>query len=141
MAHSDLLEIVRRPLSPDTRLEVPASQEEYERVNAILEGEESTSPQLWYDSAKGVAIVVAQPTPLHSGMAGALLSSISHEIERNSGISAAITRNLRYDADSSRSKNISRGRTTRAWDGALQYREGKRRLMLMVAVEVGVCVS
>ncbi|KAK9254955.1 hypothetical protein V1507DRAFT_454255 [Lipomyces tetrasporus] len=41
MEHSDLLEIVRRPLSPDARLEVPASREEYERVNIILERDET----------------------------------------------------------------------------------------------------
>ncbi|KAK9249928.1 hypothetical protein V1507DRAFT_76635 [Lipomyces tetrasporus] len=39
--HSDLLEIVRRPLSPDVQLEVQASWEEYERVQAILDNEES----------------------------------------------------------------------------------------------------
>jgi hypothetical protein len=39
--HSDLLEIVRRPLSPDVEVEVQASREEYERVEAILENEES----------------------------------------------------------------------------------------------------
>ncbi|KAK9246696.1 hypothetical protein V1506DRAFT_444726, partial [Lipomyces tetrasporus] len=41
MEHSDLLEIVRRPLSPDARLEVLASREEYERVNIILERDET----------------------------------------------------------------------------------------------------
>ncbi|KAK9365102.1 hypothetical protein V1509DRAFT_571654 [Lipomyces kononenkoae] len=141
MTHRDLLEIVMRPLSPDARLEVPASQEEYERVNAILEERRPrTYPQLWYDSARGVAIVAAVPTPLHAGMAGALLSSISHEIVRNSGISAAITRNLRYESACTRSKLTSHGRTTRAWDGALKYCEGIR-LTLMIAVEVGVSQS
>jgi hypothetical protein len=38
---ADLLEIVRRPLSPDVQLEVQASWEEYERVQAILDNEES----------------------------------------------------------------------------------------------------
>ncbi|KAK9371759.1 uncharacterized protein V1513DRAFT_481767 [Lipomyces chichibuensis] len=79
MASSRLLEVVRRPLSPDTRLEIPASQKEYEQVDEILEREEARYPRLFYDSAKGVAIVVAQPTPLHSGMAGGLLSCISDE--------------------------------------------------------------
>ncbi|KAK9236408.1 hypothetical protein V1525DRAFT_346155 [Lipomyces kononenkoae] len=140
MAHSNLLEVVRRPLSPDTRLEVPASREEYEQVGEILGREEASYPQLWYDSAKGVAIVVAPPTPLHSGMAGALLSSISDEVKMNSGISPAIRRNLRYDSDSTSHSNTTRGLTTRAWDGALLYREGDR-LILMIAVEVGVSQS
>ncbi|KAK9311048.1 hypothetical protein V1524DRAFT_371789, partial [Lipomyces starkeyi] len=97
-------------------------------------------PQLWYDSVKGVAIVVAPPTPLHSGMAGALLTSIYAEIIMNSGISSEITRNLRYDSDSRSKEYTSRGLTTRAWDGALQYRE-EMRLTLMIAVEVGVSQS
>ncbi|KAK9239641.1 hypothetical protein V1525DRAFT_424372 [Lipomyces kononenkoae] len=140
MAHSDLLEIVRRPLSPDTRLEVPASREEYQHVDEILERDGAKYPQLWYDSVKGVAIVVAPPTPLHSGMAGALLSSISDEVKFNSGIGPEITRNLRQDSENKSNRYTSRGLTTRAWDGALQYRNGSR-LTLMIAVEVGVSQS
>ncbi|KAK9342554.1 hypothetical protein V1522DRAFT_460826 [Lipomyces starkeyi] len=78
MEDSELLDIVRRPLSPDTRLEVPASRAEYERVK------EAKYPQLWYDSMRSVAIVVAPPTPLHAGIAGGLLSTISDEIARAS---------------------------------------------------------
>ncbi|KAK9483375.1 hypothetical protein V1527DRAFT_429583 [Lipomyces starkeyi] len=140
MERSDLLETVRRPLSPDTRLEVPTSWEEYKRVDEILERDEAKYPQLWYDSVKGVAIVVAPPTPLHSGMAGALLTSIYAEIIMNSGISSEVTRHLLHDSDSRSKGYTSRGLTTRAWDGALQYREGKR-LTLMIAVEVGVSQS
>ncbi|KAK9327470.1 hypothetical protein V1520DRAFT_46523 [Lipomyces starkeyi] len=140
MERSNLLEIVRRPLSPDTRLEVPTSWEEYKRVDEILERDEAKYPQLWYDSVRGVAIVVASPTPLHSGMAGALLTSIYAEIVMNSGISSEVTRNLRSDSDSRSVGYTSRGLTTRAWDGALQYREGVR-LTLMIAVEVGVSQS
>ncbi|KAK9322342.1 hypothetical protein V1517DRAFT_367782 [Lipomyces orientalis] len=140
MEHSDLLEIVRRPLSPDTRLEVPASRAEYERVDEILEREEAKYPQLWYDSTRNVAIVVAPPTPLHSGMAGSLLSGISDEVKLNSGISSQITRNLRFDSDSAANGYTGNGLTTRAWDGALQYREGEH-LTLMIAVEVGVSQS
>ncbi|KAJ8103669.1 hypothetical protein POJ06DRAFT_279400 [Lipomyces tetrasporus] len=140
MAHSNLLEVVRGRLSRDTRLEVSASREEYEQVGEVLEREEASYPQLWYDSAKGVAIVVVPRTPLHSGMVGALVSSISDEVKMNSGISPAIRRNLRSDSDSTRHSNTSRGLTTRAWDGALLYREGDR-LILMIAVEVGVSQS
>ncbi|KAK9340070.1 hypothetical protein V1521DRAFT_466441 [Lipomyces starkeyi] len=130
MEHSDLFEIVQRPLSPDTRVEVPANWEEYKRVDEILERDEAKYPQPWCDSVRGVAIVVAPPTPLHSGMTGALLTSISSEI----------TRNLRYDSENKSNRYTSRGHPTRSWDGALQYREG-RRLTLMIAVEVGVSQS
>ncbi|KAK9365999.1 hypothetical protein V1509DRAFT_655073 [Lipomyces kononenkoae] len=132
MAPSNLVEIVRRPLSPDTRLEVPASREEYEQVDEILEREEASYPQLWYDSAKRVAIVVAPPTPIQEWQV--------HCFKMNSGISSTIRRNLRYDSDSSRRKNSSSGLTTRAWDAALQYREGDR-LIPMIAVGVGVSQS
>ncbi|KAK9344173.1 hypothetical protein V1522DRAFT_437654 [Lipomyces starkeyi] len=97
-----------------TSLEVPASWEEYKRVDEILERDEAKYPQLWYDSVKGVAIVVAPPTPL-------LQASVQKSPNKSN----------RY---------TSHGLTTRAWDGALQYREGSR-LTLMIAVEVGVSKS
>ncbi|KAJ8099376.1 hypothetical protein POJ06DRAFT_256804 [Lipomyces tetrasporus] len=78
-------------------------------------------PQVWYDSVKGEAIVVAPPTPLHSRMAGVLLSSISDEVKMNSGISSEISALTQTQG---RSGYTSRGLTTRAWDGALQYCEG-----------------
>ncbi|KAK9323050.1 hypothetical protein V1517DRAFT_352532 [Lipomyces orientalis] len=140
MEHSQLLDIVQRPLSPDTRLAVPASRAEYERVNEILESEEAKYPQLWYDSMRSVAIVVAPPTPLHSGMTGALLSTISDEVKFNAGISSDITRNLSLYQESASNGFTSRGLTTRAADGTLRYREGNRST-LMIAVEVGVSQS
>ncbi|KAK9371744.1 uncharacterized protein V1513DRAFT_467308 [Lipomyces chichibuensis] len=74
------------------------------------------------------------------GNGEALMTSIYAEVIMNSGTSSEITRNLRYDSDS-RSKGQSSLRlTSRAWDGALQYREGTR-LTLMIAVEVGVSQS
>ncbi|KAK9314888.1 hypothetical protein V1522DRAFT_430460 [Lipomyces starkeyi] len=54
--HSDLLDAVRRPRSPDVRLEVPASRAEYERAQEILESDDSTYPQLWSDSTRNIAI-------------------------------------------------------------------------------------
>ncbi|KAK9236554.1 hypothetical protein V1525DRAFT_426991 [Lipomyces kononenkoae] len=127
MAQSDLLEIVRRPLSPDTRLEVSASREEYQHVDEILERDGAKGltivhmyPQLWYDSVKGVAIVVAPRTPLHSRMDGAKSRAISAKTQSINQTGIRLT--------------------TRAWDGALQYRDGSR-LTLMVAVEVGVSQS
>ncbi|KAK9311762.1 hypothetical protein V1522DRAFT_438809 [Lipomyces starkeyi] len=128
MDHLQPLDLVRRPLSPDIRLEVPASREEFELY-----------PQIWYDSPRNLAIIVAPPTPLHSGMAGALLTRISSQI-RNSGISSDVTDNLTQDADRRTTKNTGRGLITRAGDGALRYWEGKRAT-LMIAVEVGVSQS
>ncbi|KAK9311176.1 hypothetical protein V1524DRAFT_473440 [Lipomyces starkeyi] len=118
MEHSNLLEVVRGMLSPDTRLEVPASREDYERVNEILGNEEARNPQRWYDSMKNVAIVEAPPTPLPSGITGALLTSIYAKVIMNSGISPEITRNLRSDSGSRSMVYTSRGLTTRASDGA-----------------------
>ncbi|KAK9326544.1 hypothetical protein V1520DRAFT_366175 [Lipomyces starkeyi] len=139
MDHLQLLDLVRHPLSPDTRLEVPASREEFELVQEILDTEDTKYPQIWYDSLRNLAIIVAPPTPLHSGMAGALLTRISSQI-RNSGISSDVTDNLTQDADRRTTKNTGRGLTTRAGDGALRYWEGKRAT-LMIAVEVGVSQS
>ncbi|KAJ8096578.1 hypothetical protein POJ06DRAFT_297833 [Lipomyces tetrasporus] len=118
---ADLLEIVRRPLSPDVQLEVQASWEEYERVQAILDNEESRSPRLWYDGATNIAIVAAPPSGLHASMAG--LSS-----EVSSGLTQLTE------------TGNTRGRTTTGWDGAMLYREGNRTT-LMIAVEVGVSQS
>ncbi|KAK9246186.1 hypothetical protein V1506DRAFT_536103 [Lipomyces tetrasporus] len=136
MEHSELLDIFRRPLSPDTRLEVPASRAEYERVEEILEREESKYPQLWYDSMRSVAIVVAAPTPLHAAMASGLSSSIFREVLLNSGISLEIASGLNNEYDSETTMN----NTTRASDGALLYWEGDRAT-LMIAVEVAVSQS
>ncbi|KAK9486482.1 hypothetical protein V1527DRAFT_482002 [Lipomyces starkeyi] len=47
MSQSNLLEIVRRPLSPDTMLEVPASRLEYDQVLDILEREEQNIPDCY----------------------------------------------------------------------------------------------
>ncbi|KAK9342188.1 hypothetical protein V1522DRAFT_358698 [Lipomyces starkeyi] len=133
MEHSELLDIVRRPLSPDTRLEVPASRADYERVAEILEREEAKYPQLWYDGMRSVAIVVAPPTPLHAEMAGGLLSKISNEVKMNSGISSEIASGLDNVSDSRTTIN----NTTKASDGALLYWEGDRAT-LMIAVEIAV---
>ncbi|KAK9481600.1 hypothetical protein V1527DRAFT_522531 [Lipomyces starkeyi] len=140
MDHLQLLRLVRRQLSPDTRLEVPASREEFDLVQEILDREHAEYPQLWYDGWRNVAIIVAPPTPLHLGMAGALLSRISDEVKLNSGISSEFSPNLTQDADRRTTKNTGRGLTTRAGDGALRYWEGKRAT-LMIAVEVGVSQS
>ncbi|KAK9326780.1 hypothetical protein V1520DRAFT_358640 [Lipomyces starkeyi] len=136
MEHSDLLEIVRRPLSPDVEVEVQASREEYERVEAILENEESKYPRLWYDGTRNVAIVAAPPSRLHSNMVGGLLASIIREVSRNQGISSEVGDGLTLSTESGN----TRGRTTRGWDGVIEYQEPNRS-SLMIAVEVGVSQS
>ncbi|KAK9376672.1 uncharacterized protein V1513DRAFT_423614 [Lipomyces chichibuensis] len=131
--HSNLLDVVRRPLSPDIQLEVPASREEYERVQEVLESEGSKYPRLWYDSTRNIAIVIAAPSAVHSDLAGELLNSIVKEVAMHQGIDAEIRRRLSLATE----REITRGLTTRGWDGALLYRDGNRST-LMIAVEVGV---
>ncbi|KAK9319201.1 hypothetical protein V1517DRAFT_310932 [Lipomyces orientalis] len=124
--HSDLLEIVRRPLSPDVQLEVQASWEEYERVQAILENEE----------CKNVAIVAAPPSALHGNMAGELMASIMREVWTQQGLSSEVSRGFTQSTE----MGNTRGLTTRGWDRALVYQEGNRDTF-MIAVEVGVSQS
>ncbi|KAK9365641.1 hypothetical protein V1509DRAFT_632642 [Lipomyces kononenkoae] len=138
MEHSQLLDIVRRPLSPDTKLEIPASQAEYDRAQEILENEGIRYPQLWYDSARQIAVVVAAPGPLHSDMAGELLDSILREVR--SEFSSNITSGLRLSTERTAVRNTRYGRTRRGWDGAIIYLEGSRST-LMIAVEVGISQS
>ncbi|KAK9368313.1 hypothetical protein V1509DRAFT_658688 [Lipomyces kononenkoae] len=130
---SELLNIVRRPLSPDVRLEVPASLAEYERVQEVLENEGTKYPQLWFDGTRNIAIVVAAPSAVHGAMAGGILKSISDEVMMNQGISSELRRGLVWVADTTN----TRGLTRRGWDGALLYEQGNRST-LMIAVEVGV---
>ncbi|KAK9328444.1 hypothetical protein V1520DRAFT_393103 [Lipomyces starkeyi] len=57
MENSELLNTVRRPLSPDSEIEIPASRSEFVRVVEILE--------ILYDGVRQAAIVSAVPSPLH----------------------------------------------------------------------------
>ncbi|KAK9240552.1 hypothetical protein V1525DRAFT_423797 [Lipomyces kononenkoae] len=140
MEHSELLEIVRRPLSPDTVLEVPASQSQYDLVQETLENEDARYPQLWYDSDRSIAIITAAPSPLHSDMSGALPGSIFREVIR-SKISSDIANGLSLVTERTSSRGTNSGRTKRAWDGVvLIYLEGTRRT-LMISLEVGVSQS
>ncbi|KAK9238392.1 hypothetical protein V1525DRAFT_449795 [Lipomyces kononenkoae] len=132
---SNLLNVVRRPMSPDGWLEVSASRVEYEQEQRVLEndGRSHRYPKLWYDGNSNVAIVVAAPSAIDSGMAGGILQSISAEVMMHQGISQEIKRGLALETDTT----STRGLTTRGWDGALRYRPGNRST-LMIAVEVGV---
>ncbi|KAK9369323.1 hypothetical protein V1509DRAFT_652454 [Lipomyces kononenkoae] len=131
--HSNLLEIVRQPISPDIRLEVQASREEYERVQTILEDEESKYPRLWYDGSRNIAIVAGPPSALHGNMAGGVLKSIISEVVGQQEISSEITDRINQATVTGN----TRGRTTRGWDGAILYQEPNRS-SLMIVVEIGV---
>ncbi|KAJ8103553.1 hypothetical protein POJ06DRAFT_190968 [Lipomyces tetrasporus] len=137
MAHSELLATVRRPLSPDTQIEVPATRSEYERVQEILEEEDAKFPTLQYDGFRKVAIVRAAPSPLHGDMVGQLLGRISRSVERMPKIEQNIKDGVSISSDSRNTRDTGDTSTTRNWDGALKYltEEGE---VLMVAVEVGV---
>ncbi|KAK9371130.1 hypothetical protein V1509DRAFT_613683 [Lipomyces kononenkoae] len=125
----ELMNVVRRPVSPDTRIEVPVSWEVYEEVQDILESDDAN-----------VAIVVAPPSGLHSVMAGELVSRITHEVMRVQGLDAALTDGLSIRSESTSTMPTRHGLTTRAWDTALFYTEGDRST-IMIAVEVGVSQS
>ncbi|KAK9342317.1 hypothetical protein V1522DRAFT_416477 [Lipomyces starkeyi] len=137
MDHTKLIDIVRRPLSPDTQVEVAASREEYDQVLEILEDEGARYPQLLYDSARTVAIVVAAPSPLHGRMAYELVTNIRDEVMRSHGIDAAVKSRVSGENDTTNTRSTAHGRTTRAWDSALFYSEDDGDT-LMIAVEVGV---
>ncbi|KAK9322265.1 hypothetical protein V1517DRAFT_140603 [Lipomyces orientalis] len=132
MERSELIDIVKRPLSPDTQLEVPASREEYEQVQEMLENEQVRYSQLWYDGTKNVAIVVAAPSPLHSRMAIELVTNMREEVKGSRGMDDEIAGGLSLDSDTTNTE----GSTTRAWDSALFYTEDDDET-LMIAVEVG----
>ncbi|KAK9326482.1 hypothetical protein V1520DRAFT_351272 [Lipomyces starkeyi] len=139
MSQSNLLEIVRRHFSPDTTLEVPASRLEYDQVQYILETEEQKYPRLLYDGVRNVAIIKAAPSALHGQMAESLVSHLSNAA--NSAIGAtSISGRLQSSSAETNTQDTGRGRTTREWDTALYFQEG-RHATLMIAVEVAVSQS
>ncbi|KAK9361280.1 hypothetical protein V1504DRAFT_491551 [Lipomyces starkeyi] len=111
---TDLLEIVRRPLLPDVRLEVQVSWEQYKRVQKILENEGLKYPRLWYDGTRNIAIVVAPQSALQ--WQPGLRSEISNRVDQWAEM------------------GNTRGRTTRGWNGSILYSDGNRDT-LMIAVE------
>ncbi|KAK9428015.1 hypothetical protein V1505DRAFT_316571 [Lipomyces doorenjongii] len=137
MAHSELLATARRPLSPDTHIEVPATRSEYEHARDILEEEDAKYPTLQYDGFRKVAIVSSAPSPLHGDMVGELLGRIRDSVKTIPGIDQSIKYGVSTSSDSRNTRDTGDTSTTRNWDGALMYRtrEGET---LMVAVEVGV---
>jgi hypothetical protein len=66
-------------------------------------------------------------------MAGGLLASIIREASKQQGLSEDVKDRLTLATE----MGNTRGRTTRGWDGTLEFQEGNRGI-LMIAVEVGV---
>ncbi|KAJ8103592.1 hypothetical protein POJ06DRAFT_284428 [Lipomyces tetrasporus] len=128
MEHLELLDTVRRPLSPDSQIEIPASRSE--SVQEILEEEGAKFPRLQYDGVRKVAIVSAAPSPLH----GVMIVDKTPRLDEN------IKDRLSSAHDYRNTKDTGDIPTTRNWDGALQYRTAEG-LTLMVAVEVGLTQS
>ncbi|KAJ8102712.1 hypothetical protein POJ06DRAFT_54260 [Lipomyces tetrasporus] len=140
MEQSVLMNVVRRPLSPDAKIEVPATWAEYEYAQEHLDTEGNKFPRLWYDSANKLATVVAAPTPLHSDMVGELIGHLSdacNDVMRRGGISETIREGVTRSADTTNRTDTRDGLTIREWDAAISYVFNDERT-LMVAFEVGV---
>ncbi|KAK9237425.1 hypothetical protein V1525DRAFT_343887 [Lipomyces kononenkoae] len=128
------IEAIRRRLSPDTEVEVPASWDEYERVKELLENEYiKYIPSVLYDSARQSAIIKAAPSALHSTMAGCILTSIRAEAVQLH----QMARNLVQKAEETSTRSTAHGHTSRLYDGALTYLDGNKQT-LMIAVEIAV---
>ncbi|KAK9235379.1 hypothetical protein V1525DRAFT_452088 [Lipomyces kononenkoae] len=140
MEQSALMSVVRRPLSPDARIEVPATWEEYEYAHEHLDNEETKYPRLLYDGSSKLATVVAAPTPLHSDMVGELMCQLSdacNDVMRRGGISETIREGLTRSTDTTNCTSADDGLTIREWDAALSYVINDEQT-LTVAFEVGV---
>ncbi|KAK9239628.1 hypothetical protein V1525DRAFT_424583 [Lipomyces kononenkoae] len=112
MEQSDLMSVVRGPLSPDTKIEVPASWDEYELAQELLDTE------------------------------GNNLANSCNEILQRGGISQDIRRRVTQTTDVRKHRRVGRGLTIREWDGALRYLDkDDEEMKLMVAFEVGLSQS
>ncbi|KAK9366785.1 hypothetical protein V1509DRAFT_628523 [Lipomyces kononenkoae] len=140
MERSNLMSAVRRSLSPDAKIEVPATWAEYEHAQGYLDSEERKFPRLWYDSSSQLATVVAAPSPLHSDMVGELVDHFAdscRDVMRRGGISEKVWEGLTVSSATTNRKNTDDGLTIREWDGAISYVVNDDA-KLMVAFEVGV---
>ncbi|KAK9372095.1 uncharacterized protein V1513DRAFT_453387 [Lipomyces chichibuensis] len=140
MENSELLNAVRRPLSPDSEIEIPASRSEFVRVVEILEEEGVKYPRRQYDGVRQAAIVSAAPSPLHGEMVGQLLNQISRAVDRTPGLNEDIKDRVSIATDISNTTDTGAMPTTRDWDGAIRYLTTEEETgpshMLMIAVEV-----
>ncbi|KAK9324694.1 hypothetical protein V1517DRAFT_351171 [Lipomyces orientalis] len=140
MEHSVLMNVVRRPLSPDAKIEITATCAEYEYAQAHLDNEGNKFPRLWYDSASQLATVVAAPTPLHSDMVAELMGHLSdacNDVMRCGGISETIREGVSRSNDTTMRTDTRDGLTIREWDAAIRYVVNDEET-LMVAFEIGV---
>ncbi|KAK9326501.1 hypothetical protein V1520DRAFT_300806 [Lipomyces starkeyi] len=140
MEQSVLMSVVRRPVSPDSRIEVPATWEEYEYAQKHLDSKGTKFPRLWYDSASKLTTIVAAPTPLHSDMVGELMGHLSdacNDVMRRGGISETIREGITRSTDTTKRTDTDDGLTIREWDGAISYAFNDDKT-LMVAFEVGL---
>ncbi|KAK9236059.1 hypothetical protein V1525DRAFT_427389 [Lipomyces kononenkoae] len=144
MEQSDLMTLLQRPLSPDARVEVPASWAEYDRAQELLDNLGNKYPRLWYDGARQTAIIVAAPTDLQGRMVGDLVTNLANgcnEVMRAGGISEDIRRRLTASTDVTKHRRFGSRLTVREWDGALEYMDVDKKTKIMVVFEVGVSQS
>ncbi|KAK9323834.1 hypothetical protein V1517DRAFT_366526 [Lipomyces orientalis] len=135
---TSLAYVVRRPLSPDCRIEVAASRDEYEYVQEILEEKNvEYSPILQFDGWRNVAIIVAAPSPLHGHMVGHLMTRINDAVNSMQALDSNIKDCLSMSLPVSNTAYAGRTCITRNWDSALLYVTDEG-FILMVAVEVGI---
>ncbi|KAK9371589.1 uncharacterized protein V1513DRAFT_481874 [Lipomyces chichibuensis] len=129
MEHPQLLDVVRRPLSPDTQIEVHTSWEEVDR-------EDARYPLLQYDAVRQIAIVKAAPTPLHTIMLTGLMINFCRNVNRQ-GLDENITDRLFYESEATETTSGD-GATRRILNGAIRYKITDLDRLLMIAFEVGV---
>ncbi|KAK9326817.1 hypothetical protein V1520DRAFT_350447 [Lipomyces starkeyi] len=140
---NNLMTVMRRPLSPDATIEVPASWDEYQRAQELLDVQGNKFPRLRYDGKRQIAIVVAAPTPLHGDMAGELLGHLGRAVDRvmvRCGIEDTIVSSVSQATNITKDIDTAHGRTVREWDGAIRYLDDDD-LRNMIAIEVAVSQS
>ncbi|KAK9481953.1 hypothetical protein V1527DRAFT_455495 [Lipomyces starkeyi] len=125
MENSVLLNIVRRPPSPDSEIEIPASRSEFVRVVEILVEEGVKYPRLQYDGVRNDIIVSA--VPVHREMVGQLLSQISRAVERTPGLNKDIKVRLSIATDIRNTRDTGATPTMRNWERALRNLATKKK--------------
>ncbi|KAK9491786.1 hypothetical protein V1508DRAFT_405298 [Lipomyces doorenjongii] len=134
------MNVVRRPLSPDAKIEVPRTWAEYKYAQEYLdnEGNNLRFPRLWSDSAGKLATVVAAPTPLHSDIVAELMGHLTdscNDVMHLVGISETIREGVTRSNDTTMRTDTRDGLTIREWDAAISYAFNDDET-LMVAFEV-----
>ncbi|KAK9257910.1 hypothetical protein V1519DRAFT_470286 [Lipomyces tetrasporus] len=135
MENSQLLDVVRRPLSPDSQIEVPTSWEVFERVEEM----EARYPLLQYDAVRQIAIVVAAPTPLYTILLTVLMSNVCRNVNWQ-GLDENITDRLIFESEATETTSGDSA-TRRILNGAIRCKINDLDRLLMIAFEVGVSQS